>query len=300
MLTVRALIALVILPLASTLPASAAIDEPIRIETGLVSGIPRAVPEIRAFKGAARELAGSATPVSGLDVSITVDSNHGGDGTWLQLTPGVDYTFNPRWNVTAAVPVYYVSAGATEKGTAAVKGIGDVYGSLSLDLSSDAVTFYTTATASAPTGSVDEDLGAGQTSWDWTGHLAGAFGRFGPYVQGGVGNNLKAANESLGAGAGAARPAIGVGIGNLAHAEGGVEINIWKSVTLTASGYGVFNLNGSDDPDEVSDRGVGLVLSDQVTPSLDLSLWISRSLTYVNYTTVSLSATFRWKHPREY
>jgi hypothetical protein len=245
---------------------------------------------------AAQQPAGIATPVSGFDASISVDSNHGGNGTWHQLTPGIGYTFNPRWSVTAAVPLYVVSAGATDEGTAGLRGIGDVYGSLSLDLSSDAVTFYTTVTASAPTGSVDKNLGAGQTSWDWTGHLASEFGRLVPYVTGGVGNNTKAANESLGLGAGIARPGTDITIGSLAHAETGVEISIWKSMTLTASGYGVFALKGPAALDEVSDHGVGLVLWDQVTPSLDLSLWLSHSLAYLDYTTLSVSATYSWKH----
>lgn len=255
------------------------------------------VAHLRTADLAAQEPVDGTQP--GLDASISLDSNHGAAGAWLQFTPAVGYAFNPRWSVAAGVPIYYVSAGATYDGLAGVAGIGDAYGSISLDLSSNRVTFYTTATASARTGNVDKGLGAGQTSWDWTGHLVGELGRVGPFVSSGVGNNIRTGNESLGVGAGTARPVAGVSSGSVAHAETGLEISVWKSVTLTASGYGVFNLNGTvpSDEDETSDHGIGLVLWTQVTPSVDLSLWFSRSLAYADYTTVSVSVTYNWRHP---
>ena len=284
----------------------------------------------------AQEPDAPAAQQSRLDAGVSADSNHGGDGTWLQLTPGLGYAVTPRWSVEAGVPVYYLSAGATYAGTSAVGGIGDAYVSLSLDMSPSVATFYTTLTSSAPTGSSDKGLGAGQVSWDWTTHLAGERGRFGPYVNGGLANNIKTANESLRLGAGTARAGTGVSVGNLAHAETGVEIGLWKSLTLTASGYGVFGLQGqitstaatpgaprlrpggnvprpgaaarratnaaalataASVSDDVSDHGFGLVLWGQVTPSVDLSLWISHSLVYTNYTTVSVSATYSLTPP---
>lgn len=280
---------------------------------------------------AAQERTSASTSESRLDASISVDSNHGGNGSWLQVTPGVGYTFTPFWRVEAGVPLYYLSAGATYDGTSATSSVGDVYGSLSLDLSSDAATFYTTVTVSAPTGSEDKGLSAGQVSWDWTTHLAEEFGRLGPYVSGGFANNLKTANKSLGQSAGTGRAGTAVSTGELGHAEAGLEVTLWKSLTLTGSGYGVFAVQGqaaatpvvrSPRPgarnpwpgaaarraaiaagavaaaaveDSVSDHGLGLVLWDQVTPSLDLSLWISHSLAYSNYTVVSISATFSLK-----
>jgi len=290
---------------------------------------------------AAQEPDSASTAESRVDASVSLDSNHGGDGSWLQVTPGVGYTLTPLWSVEVGVPVYYLSAGATYDGTSATGGIGDVYGSLSLDLSSDAATFYTTGTVSAPTGSEEKGLGAGQVSWDWTTYLAGEVGRLGPYVSGGFANNLKTANESLGQGAGTGRSGTAVSNGQLAHVEAGLEVTLWKSLTLTASAYGVFALQGQTAAtpattpvvtapgprarnlrpgaaarraaiaagagaaaasatvvdDTVSDHGLGLVLWDQVTPSLDLSLWISHSLAYSNYTVVSISATYSLKAP---
>jgi para-nitrobenzyl esterase len=47
----RTFIALVTLTVVSALPVYAAIAEPIRVETGMVSGVPGAFPEVRVFKG---------------------------------------------------------------------------------------------------------------------------------------------------------------------------------------------------------------------------------------------------------
>ena len=281
---------------------------------------------------AAQDPFAAQVPNSPLKASVSIDVNTGADGAWMQVTPGVGYTFTPRWSVEAGVPLYYVSAAATYGGIAALGGVGDVYGSLSLDLSTDALTAYTTLTASAPTGNADKGLGSGQLSWDGTAHLAGEVGRFGPYTTAGLGNNIKAASETLGGGAGRARPATTSTNGNLAHVDTGLEFTVWKSLTLTASGYGVFAFNrprvvtpvtprpqpGINGPrrnlrrpgtpsgarqatpataqDDGSDHGVGLVLWDQVTPWLDLSLWFSHSLAYDNYRTVSVSATFNLNH----
>ena len=81
---------------------------------------------------------------------------------------------------------------------------------------------------------------------------------------------------------------------------------ICPPVSLTGSAYGVFNLHSqtgvtaatTTDDDDITDHGVGLVLWGQATPSLDLSLWVSHSLAYISYTTVTLSATYTFSvHP---
>src|SRR6266849_196516 len=51
MVTLRARSAFLLLAVLSALPVRAAIPEPVRVETGLVSGVPGAFPDIRVFKG---------------------------------------------------------------------------------------------------------------------------------------------------------------------------------------------------------------------------------------------------------
>ena len=168
----------------------------------------------------AQEPTTAAAADTRLSASISLDSNHGSDGTWMQLTPEFGYQIAPRWSVEGGVPIYYLSAGATYSGVSA-GGIGDIYSSLSFDMSRNNTLAYTAVTLSAPTGNVDNDLGAGRVSWDWTTHVTGTFGRVSPYATGGVANNLKTANESLRLGVGTARAGTDVSVGRLAHAEAG-------------------------------------------------------------------------------
>ena len=282
---------------------------------------------------AAQSPVSAPAPSDRLDASVSIDVNTGAGGAWMQVTPGIGYAFTPRWSVEAGVPLYYLSAAATYGGTSALGGAGDVYGSLSLDVSTESLTFYATVTASAPTGDVDQGLGSGQVSWDGTAHLSGEVGRFGPYANAGLGDNIKAASETLRGGAGTARPASSSTNGNVTHVDLGLEVTVWKSLTVTASGYGVFafhqatvvtpvtprprpGINAPRRPlrrpgngsaasgsattaaDDVSDHGLGLVMWDQVTPWLDLSLWFSHSLAFADYSTVSVSATFDLNHHR--
>ncbi len=229
---------------------------------------------------------------TGADASVSIDLNRAAGQVWWQVTPVVEYTFDPRWSVEAGVPLYYLTAGSTEEGTAQ-GGVGDVYVSASLTSSTARRVIYTTLTLSAPTGSVDKGLGAGQASWDWTGSVSGQAGRVAPYVNGGVGNNTKTASETLGTSSGTALAGAGISVGMLGHLEAGIESTLAKSLTLTASVYGIFASGDVSDSSgrSVSDHGVGFVLWDHVTPSLDLSLWVSHSLAFADYTAVSVNAT---------
>ena len=225
---------------------------------------------------------------TGADTSVSIDLNRAAGQVWWQVTPVVEYTFNPRWSLEAGLPLYYLTAGATEEGTAQ-GGVGDIYVSGSLTSSTARRVIYTTLTLSAPTGSVAKGLGAGQASWDWSGSVSGQAGPFAPYANLGVGNNTKTASETLGTSSGTALPGAGISVGKLAHLETGVELTLARSLTLTASVYGIFASSHAEQ--DVSDHGVGFVLWDQVTPSLDLSVWVSHSLAYAEYMAVSVNAT---------
>ena len=240
--------------------------------------------------------ASSAPATAGADTSVSIDLNRVAGQVWWQVTPVVEYTFNPRWSLEVGLPLYYLTAGATEKGTAQ-GGAGDVYVSGSLTSSNTRRIIYTTLTLSAPTGSVDKGLGAGQASWDWTGAVSGQVGQVAPYANVGVGNNTKTASETLGTSSGTALPGAAISVGTLAHLETGVEFTLARSLSLTASVYGIF-ASSSNTEQDVSDHGVGFVLWDQVTPSLDLSVWVSHSLAYTDYTAVSVNATINMNRRR--
>src|SRR4029077_12810773 len=135
--------------------------------------------------------------------------------------PSATYDFNDRWSAGIGAPIYFVN-GALSGDGASHAGIGDVYGSISFDPSTEKVTFSSTLSVSVPTGSYDNGLGAGQATYDWTNHIAPANGRVTTYAELGISNALDAASGGASAGGLRGRPVISVG--NLFQAEGGVEL----------------------------------------------------------------------------
>ena len=172
--------------------------------------------------------------------------------------------------------------------------------------------------AGAPTGNRTRGFGAGKATWDLSGYAATQLARVGPYLNVGVSNNVSVAREAQSGGAGPGRPAPAGASGNLVHAETGVEVDLGKSIYVTGSVYGIFASSPAAPTatpatprrgprgrllpprpaggaqavatDDVSDHGVGGVLWAQVTASLDLGVWITHSVAWDNYTTVSISA----------
>lgn len=212
---------------------------------------------------------------------VTVDLNWGDGGGWWQATPWAGVDIGRHWNVEVGLPVYVVRASATEDGIG-VTGIGDLYASLSFDVSSERTTAYVTGTLGVPTGDAAADLGAGSATWDATGYLDHAVGRVTPSVEVGVGTNgLLAAVNPAGQ--------LTQLDTYLLHAEGWAEVAVWRSVRLAAGAYVLRALNGDADAREASDdEGYQLVATTGIGRGSELSFWYSRSRSYA-YDTFSVS-----------
>ena len=260
----------------------------------------------------------TAAEASSFSANVGLDANNAGTGTWMQVTPALGFSFGPRWSTLFSVPLYYFNAATSIDGSAAAMGAGDAFATLTLDLGGDTTTFYLTLTGSVPTGNRDKGFGAGRAGWDMSGYLGTAIGRLTPYASGGISNNASIASEALASGTGAGRLVPVTSTDNLFHGETGLELALGRSITLTGSVYGVFAstttsstgatrptrgprgriprgtggaaaalVNGTDD---VSDHGIGAMLWGQVTNALDAGVWVSHSMRFENFTTVSVSA----------
>src|SRR5579871_2232159 len=128
----------------------------------------------------------SDSPVS---VDLSIDLNRSGAAHWLGLTPSATYVINGHWSVEAGLPVFAVNGAMSQDG-ASHAGLGDVYGTVYLDLSTERTTFYTSGTMSAPTGRVSDGLGFGQVTWQWSNYVERSVGRVTPYADGGLSNGL--------------------------------------------------------------------------------------------------------------
>jgi hypothetical protein len=245
--------------------------------------------------GEAEPAVDAASPAAArVQAHVTFEANNGGSGTWLEVTPSGGIRLHERWTLEAGLPLYYLAAGSTEEGTAHV-GIGDLYLSVSFDMSSEATVLSATGTAGAPTGSAERGLGLGAISWDVSGHVGRTFGRITPSLDAGMGSNIV-----LAAATGPGRLADGAG-GVLRHAAIWTEVEIWRSMSLSAGVYGVRPVDSAaavpteadSDFDETEDdasrdEGFHVVGSGRLTRYLELSLWFTRSRAFA-YNTFSIS-----------
>lgn len=169
-----------------------------------------------------------------IDLGLSLSRSAG--ATWWEVLPSVTGALSDHWSVEVGAPFYFVSAALTDDGVSHA-GIGDVYGSVSADFSTDTVTFSSTIWGSAATGNSSRGLGAGEVIWQWTNHLATDIGRLTPFVDAGFSNALDysasvSQNRAFGA-----RGASSVSGGTLFNGEGGAEFSLSDRVSLSLSGY---------------------------------------------------------------
>jgi hypothetical protein len=216
--------------------------------------------------------------------SVTFDTNFGDLGTWLRVTPTGGVTVNNRWSFEVGLPIYHLGESATAPGTS-LTGIGDMYASVSFDMSGDTITAHATGTAGVPTGDADNALGAGTATWDLSGSLERPFGTVTPSLNAGVGNNSLVAASSP-------TRQLNQSAGYLFHVEGWAEVQVLKPLAVSAGVYAVrqtasntaATLDEEEFDDSSDDEGYQLVATATLTRSMDLSLWFTRSTAYTSST----------------
>jgi hypothetical protein len=245
-----------------------------------------------------------STSDSGFAADMSIDFTRNGPAVWWQLTPSASFVVNDHWSLEAGLPIYLINS-ALSTDRASHVGLGDLYGSLTLDLSGDETTFYTTMSVSAPTGSVAQGLGYGQITWDWTNHAERSVGPLTPYVDAGFGNALDLTSRVNRARAGGVLGPPPAQVGSVFNGEGGIELDWSESVSLSVSAYVIAPWGQQIAVTRIGrqrtrvilhaltaserDQGVSTTLSASVTPALDLSVWFWHSGTFHN-NTVSVSA----------
>jgi hypothetical protein len=227
-----------------------------------------------------------ADPATTVQAGVTFDTNMGDAGTWFQVTPTGGVTLDERWSLEAGLPIYFLAASATDDGSTA-GGIGDLYLSVSFDVSGGNSTAYATATLGAPTGNADAALGAGTATWDVSGYVDRGVGPFTPSVYAGIGNNSLMA-------ASAPSRQLYRSAGFLFHVEGWAEVEVASALSLSGGLYAVRSMGSesgdvdAETGDSSDDQGFQLVASTSLARALNVSLWFTRSTAYA-YNTYSIS-----------
>jgi len=154
------------------------------------------------------------------------------DGQVMDLNTSFGYNLNKFFGWDVGVPVFFLrqSSRTTGTGTNSVNGIGNVYTDLRLNAPNPLLNYSSSITVSAPTGDTTKGLSTGRVTVDWDNRVDRSLGRLTPFFDAGVGNSISDTRFFR-------RPFMT--LGPVAHFEGGVDIDILKMLTFTASAYDI-------------------------------------------------------------
>lgn len=245
---------------------------------------------------------------SSWSADLSIEVSRSASATWWQVMPSVSAALDDHWTIEFGAPVYFVSGVLSEDGLSHA-GLGDVYGSVSVDLSGDVVTFYSTAWGSLATGNASKGLGEGRSAWEWTNHVAREFGRVTPFADAGFSNALDY-TTSISRNFVVGRPgASSASSGTLFNVEAGAEFSLSDNVSVSGSTYVTRGSGtqttrsgpaapGAPRPPAVTittsnnDAGVSAALWGGLARGVDFNVQFWRSTTF-RYNTVTAGITLK-------
>jgi hypothetical protein len=176
---------------------------------------------------------GSRSPTGkangGLDWYEAFEGSTDSSGQVMMLTSSATYHFGERFSLGAGIPIYYNRSTSTT-GTTTNEGIGDLFLTLGASWKGPAVNYGTSLTGSAPTGDSAKGSSTGHATFDWNNRFDHSFSILTPFIDAGVGNSIPDTLFFH-------RPFTSFGY--LAHFEGGTDVDLSHSFTLTVSAYDI-------------------------------------------------------------
>ena len=214
----------------------------------------------------------------------TYEGSGNSDGFVSDLNSTVGYAFGKHFGVDMGVPYLIVNPVSSKTGTTSASGVGNPYLGFKYSTKGSALDFSTSLNGAIPIASTAKGLSTGHVTVDWSNHFAHGFDPFTPFLDCGFGNSISDTRFLH-------RPYISYG--NIAHFEGGSELDLGDKFSVTASGYYLLPwgpqqvfLRGRKSTSGPTKGGVSLTRDDGInlgfdydlTRSLDLSAGYSRSL----------------------
>ena len=147
----------------------------------------------------------------------------------MSLTSFATYHFGERFNVGLGIPFYFNRSTSTTSSTTD-DGIGDFFVKLGASWKYSALKYDTSLTGTAPTGDSAKGLSTGHATFDWNNRLDHDLSVLTPFIDAGVGNSISDTRFFR-------RPFTSFGY--LAHFEGGTDVDLSHSFTLTLSAYDI-------------------------------------------------------------
>jgi hypothetical protein len=206
------------------------------------------------------------------------------DGFITDINSTVGYAFGRHFAVDMGVPYLFFQPSTSKTGETSTSGIGNPYLGFTYSAKGSALAFSTSLNSAIPTASTANGLSTGHVTVDWNNHFAHEFDLLTPFVDVGLANSI-ADTRFL------HRPYISYG--DVAHLEGGSELDLGDKFSVTVSGYYILpwgaqqiflrGKKSSSGPMKggvslTRDDGINLGIDYNLTRSLDLSAGYSRSV----------------------
>jgi len=165
----------------------------------------------------------------GLDWYEAFEGSADSSGQVMMLTSSATYHFGEHFSLGAGIPAYFTRSTSTA-GTTTNDGMGDFFVALGASWKRPTLNYATSLTGSVPTGDSAKGFSTGHFTFDWNNRVDHDFGILTPFIDAGVGNTI---SDTLFF----HRPFTSFGY--LAHLEGGTDVDLSHSFSLTLSAYDI-------------------------------------------------------------
>jgi hypothetical protein len=176
---------------------------------------------------------GSSAPAgkanAGFDWNEAFEGSTDSSGQVMSLTSSATYHFGEHFSVGLGIPFYFNRSTSTT-GSTTDNGIGDFFVRLGASWKGSLLKYDTSLTGTAPTGDSAKGLSTGHATFDWNNRFDRDFSILTPFLDAGVGNSISDTRFFR-------RPFTSFGY--LAHFEGGTDVDLSHSFTLTLSAYDI-------------------------------------------------------------
>ena len=166
----------------------------------------------------------------GFEFYEAFEGSSNADGQVMTLDSSATYNFSPHFSAGIGLPIYFDHASSVTGGTVSSNGIGNAFVILHAGWKQHLVNYATSLMGATPTGDAKKGLSTGHATFDWDNRLDRDFSLFTPFVDIGLANSITDTRFFH-------RPFISYG--NLAHFEGGTDVDLSHSMTLTLSAYDI-------------------------------------------------------------
>ena len=158
----------------------------------------------------------------------TFEGSGDADGIVTDLNSTFGYVLTTHFSLYTGLPVYFIHAPSSNPGATSTTDIGNPYVGLRYATKGPVFGYASTLNGAMPLADTKKGLSTGRATFDWDNHFDHEYDHFTPFLDLGVGNSISDTRFFH-------RPFIT--LGNLAHFEGGTELDLEHNISFSASAY---------------------------------------------------------------